>query len=123
MRTVTTNEDLAKAVDEKEDTIEVKGDLANKVITIKATGTVAWLVAIGLIGAAVVAILAAPTTAGTSAIPGGAAFVGIATALGGTDVALAAIGIAVASGGVGVLNQLREYSIIEKESNRVVLKR
>ena len=123
MRTVTTNEDLAKAVDEKEDTIEVKGDLANKVITIKATGTVAWLVAIGLIGAAVVAILAAPTTAGTSAIPGGVAFVGIATALGGTDVALVAIGIAVASGGVGVLNQLREYSIIEKESNRVVLKR
>lgn len=123
MRTVTTNEDLAKAVDEKEDIIVIEGDLAKKVIKIKAKGKVAWAVAIGGIGVAVAAILAAPTTAGTSAIPGGAAFVGTATVLGGADIALVAIGIAVASGGVGVLNQLRKYSITEKESNRVVLKR
>ena len=123
MKTVTTKEDLAKALEKNEDTIIIEGDLANKVIKIKAKGKLAWFVALGGITVAVVAILAAPGTAGTSTIPGGAAFVGTATALGGADIAMVAIGIAVAAGGVGVLNQLRKYSITEKQSNRVVLKR
>ena len=123
MKTVRTKDELAKAVEEKEDTIVIEGDLAKKVIKIKATGSVAWALAVGGITVAVVAILAAPETAGTSALPAGAAFFETATVMGGTDIAMTAIGIAVAAGGVGVLNQLRAYSIAEKQNNRVVLKR
>ena len=123
MRTVRNKDDLAQAVEQKEDTIVIEGDLAKKVIKIKATGKVAWAVAIGGITVAVLAILAAPETAGTSTAVTVAAFAPTAAAVGGADVALTAIGIAVAAGGVGVLNQLRSYDIVEKQSNRVVLKR
>lgn len=40
---VSTVKDFAEALKRGEDTIEIKGNLAEKVITIKATGRIAWL--------------------------------------------------------------------------------
>ena len=122
MATVRTNEELGHAVKNGESTIIIEGDLKDKVLRIKATGKVAWGVAIGAIAVAVIAVLAAPETGGVSltsslvAAPAAAATLGM-------PAATAAVGIAVAAGGVGALNKLRDYSIVEETSSHVVLKK
>lgn len=123
MVVVRNEKEFAKAVKNNEDTIEIEGDLANKTIKIKATGKVVWGVVIAAVAIIVVAILAAPATGGTSGV---AALVGGsgATALIGAPTMFTLVGIAVAAGGIGVLTAIRDkYRIIEKSSNRVVLKR
>ena len=59
---------LGKALKDNEGEIIIEGDLKNKVLRIKATGKVAWAVAIGAIGVAVVSAIAAPATGGDSII-------------------------------------------------------
>ena len=116
--------DLVNAILNGEIEFEIVGPLKEVVIRIKAKGAVAWGVAIGAIGIAVVAVLASPTTAGISGAVGGtAAFAATATALGGTSIATSAIGIAVAAGGVSVLNKLREYDIKEQGTEHVILRK
>lgn len=112
-------EDLAKALNQGQNYIEIEGDLANKVVRIKATGTVAWAIAIGAIGVAIVA------TVGTGGVAAPAAgVVGIAaTGVLGVSATAAAVALAVAAGGVGVLKTLRSYEIVSKEEGRVTLKR
>ncbi|MDP1153753.1 hypothetical protein, partial [Klebsiella pneumoniae] len=46
---ITTEKDLGDAINRGESTIEISGDLAKKTLRIKATGAVAWAVAIGAI--------------------------------------------------------------------------
>ncbi|MBR1554104.1 MAG: hypothetical protein IJ644_01785 [Oscillospiraceae bacterium] len=138
-RKVRTEKELAQAIKQNADTIEISGDLKNKVIVIKATGQVAWVVAIGGIGVAIAAIIAMPTPAAPAAIgvealglTGVAAtFHGIiatpavaSTVVGvtGKTVALSAVSIGVAGGGVGVLNKLRSYKL-EKKNNVVILRK
>ena len=79
-------------------------------------------VAIGAIAVAVTAILAIPVTGGTSSIASFVAAPAAISVLGGA-VATSAISIAVAAGGIGALNKLRDYKIIENDENKVVLKR
>lgn len=118
MKTVKTEEDLAQAMKDEEDAIIIEGDLANKTIKIKATGSFAWLAAVGAIGLAVVA---APSGVG---IPIAATSAFAATGVLGISTTTAAVAIAVAAGGVGILNSMRDdYKIVEESSNRVVLKR
>lgn len=122
---VRTEKELGKAIKEEKDTIEIEGDLRRKVIIIKATGKVAWAVAIGAIGVAVTATFLILPTGGASApatgvlLPAAVAFGG---GIGGISVACAAVSIAVAAGGVGALNTLREYDLTEKDG-MVILKR
>jgi len=116
---ITTEKELAEAIKNNEDTLEIEGDLIKKVLKIKATGKVAWVVAIGAISVAVVSILA---TGGTSAPVSGAMATGAVAVLGISTTA-SAISIAVAAGGVGVLNRLREYKIIETKHDRLILKK
>lgn len=122
---INNEKDLGKALNEDQDTIEIEGSLKDKVIKIKATGKVAWVVAIGAIGVAVVAILypvPEPATQagakGIAALTGGAA-VGIL----GAGTAMSAIAISVASGGVAALNKLRGYKIISNSGDKLVLKK
>lgn len=119
--TVDNEQKLADAIKNGEDTIEIEGDLKEKVVRIKATGKVAWAVAIGAIGIAVCLILLAPPTGGTTA-----GFVGIAApaavAILGGPATLSCIAIAIAAGGVGVLNKLRSYKLVE-ENGIVMLKK
>lgn len=117
---VANEKELAEAVKNNEEKIEIEGDLARKTIKIKATGKIAWLVAIGAIGVAVIAILSAPATAGGGALVSGAvapAAVGIL----GFSTTATAISIAIAGGGVAVLNKLRGYSLEKISDDKVVL--
>lgn len=122
MNTITSEKELGRALKSNQDTIEIKGDLSKKVLKIKATGTVAWAIAIGAIGIAVASILAAPATAGTSAsvayLSGTAAVSTI-----GFSATTTAITIAVAAGGVGSLNSLRSYKVVHKTSDKIILKK
>lgn len=113
---------LGKALKENEDEIIVEGDLKNKVLRIKATGKVAWTVAIGAIGVAVVSIIAAPATGGISGTANFIAAPAAVSILGGTTTT-AAISIAVAGGGIGALNKLRKYKVVKNDENQLILKR
>ena len=118
--------DLGKAIKEEKSTIEIEGDLARKVIKIKATGSVAWGVCIGALGVAIAAIIAVPTTAGTSApvssLVATPALAGVVTVLG-TGVTVSAITIAVAAGGVGALNKLRDYDMDKISDTKIILRK
>lgn len=120
--TVKTEEELAEAIQNNEETIEIEGDLKNKTLKIKATGKAAWIIAIGAVGVAVAGIMLAPASGGTSSIASGIV-APAAVGIWGVSATLSAISIAVAAGGVGVLNKLREYKIIENTDNKLVLKK
>lgn len=119
--TVDNEQKLADAIKNGEDTIEIEGDLKEKVVRIKATGKVAWAVAIGAIGIAVGLMLLAPATGGTTAAPAAIA-APAAVAILGAPATLSCIAIAIAAGGVGVLNKLRNYKLVE-ENGIVMLKK
>ncbi len=112
-------DDLGRAINGNCDSIEIEGDLVKKVLKIKATGKVAWAVAIGGIGIAVAVFV---STGGTGA-PASWIIGGGAVAVLGLPTAISAVSIALAAGGVGSLNKLRRYKVVEKSDSRVVLKR
>ena len=116
---ITNEKELAESLSNEQDTIEIHGDLAAKVVRIKATGTVAWVVALGAIGIAVLMLL---TTGGAAAPVSGIVGVGAVSVLG-LPAAVSAVMIAVAAGGVGVLSSLRDYKIESSAEGRIVLKR
>ena len=119
---VSNEKELGKALKNNEDTIFIEGDLVNKVIRIRATGKIAWAIAVTAIALAIVAFLAAPVTGGTSST----AIVGIApvaaSILGGAA-AYSAVLIGVAAGGVAALNKLRDYKEISRSDSQIVLKK
>jgi len=128
--TVSTAAALGAALKEEQDEIEIEGDLVRRIIRIKATGNVAWAVAIGAIAVAVVALLAAPATGGTSVpagmaalAPAAVALEGGAIALEGMVVATCAVAIAIAAGGIGALNSLRKYKMTKLPDGRLLLKK
>lgn len=100
--------------------IEIEGDLKKKVVRIKATGKVAWVVAFGAITVAVISALTVNPAGKAIAITTGGAAV---TVLGGVT-ATAAIVIAVSADSAKVLTSLRDnYTIVSKTSNSITLKR
>lgn len=126
---VSNNDDLKDAIKRGESRIEIEGDLAKKVIRLKATGKVAWLIAGGAVGVAVMGlIILTPTTVVTGGLAApveagiiSAAIAPAATIIG-LDVAMMAVGLAIAAGGVGILTRLRsDYKIVEQAPNRAVL--
>lgn len=102
---VSNEEELGNALKDDQDTIEIEGDLKKKVIRIKATGKVAWVIALGVVAVGIYALKskkpAAPIVA-TGAV-----------AILGYRATVAAISIAVAGGGVTVLTKLRNYNLTE----------
>lgn len=122
MAKIRTEKELADALASDQDTIEIEGDLANKVFRIRATGKVAWAVAVGAIGVAVVATLAAPATGGMSegvALGVAPAAIGVL----GVSATFAAVGIAVKTGGVAALSKLRGYREVSRKDDHLVLQR
>ena len=122
--------DLAYAIKNKEESIIIEGDMKNKVIRIKATGTVAWGVCAVSLGAAIVFYITTPAAiVTTTPVGGGMSFVSgmvattaAATTLGSSTVAAVAIGVA--AGGIGTLNTLRDrYKIVEKGKYHIKLQR
>lgn len=125
-----TPKELANAIKNKEESIIIEGDLKNKVIRIKATGTVAWGVCAVFLGAAIVFYIATPAATVTTTPVGGAmsftsgivATTAATTTLGSATVAAVAIGVA--AGGIGALNTLRDrYKIVEKDKYHIKLQR
>ncbi|CAD6548634.1 hypothetical protein LMG27952_04760 [Paraburkholderia hiiakae] len=117
-----TNKDLADALKRGDDYIEVEGDLATKVVRIRATGKVAWAIAIAAIAIVVVATIAAIATGGTSEVAAVAAAPAALAVLGGPTT-YAAIAVAVAAGGVGALTSLREYKEVSHSNGLLILKK
>ena len=119
---IRTEKELGEALKNDQDRIEIEGDLSKKVIKIKATGKVAWAIAVGAIAVAVIAVLATPATGGASnaahlvAAPAAAATLGV-------SVAASAIAIAVGAGGIGVLKKLRSYSLEKNPDGSITLKK
>ena len=66
--------------------------------------------------------IAAPATGGTSGIASFLVAPAAVSVLGGATTT-AAIGIAVTAGGVGALNKLRKYKIVENDDNKLILKK
>lgn len=64
---MTTEKELAEALKKNPDTIEIEGDLARKVIKIKATGAVAWGACLVMISFCALSAAATVATAGTAA--------------------------------------------------------
>ena len=118
--TARTEKELAEAIESGANSIEIYGDLARHTIGIKATGQVAWLVAIGAIGVAVASLMVSPATAGVSAGFAAASAAGAVGILGAATTATA-ISIALAAGGVGVLNHLRDYDMEKISDTHVKL--
>lgn len=119
---VKNEKELGCAIRDNVDTIEIEGDLAKKVVRIKATGKVVWVVAIGAIGVAVASIALAPASGGASTAAG---FIATPVAVGGLGVSVTAcaVSIAVAAGGVGALNKLRKYKLEKKSDGGIVLRK
>lgn len=128
---INSDDDLSDALKRGDSTIEIEGSLADKVIKIKATGQVSWLIAAGAIAIAVyAAITFVPMAAGSggAAVPlNGAMAVSGATgavAILGAGATATAIAMAVRARGTGVLSDLRaKYKIVEQKQGHVVLTR
>jgi len=116
---ITNEEELGETLKDEPDSIEIEGDLKKKVLRIKATGKVAWAIAIAAIGIAVTILI---STGGTGAPVSGLVGAGAVSVLG-LPAAVSAVSIAVAAGGVGALNTLRKYEIIENSADKLVLSR
>ncbi|WP_417480453.1 hypothetical protein [Maricaulis maris] len=123
--TVTSEEQLAAAIEAKADYIEVRGDLAEKTFKIKAVGTVAWALAIGCIATAVTAVVLASkaksATATTVATTSASLFATPALAMG-PEAMTAAVAIA-STGGVSALTKLRRYKQLSYRGDVLVLSR
>ena len=127
MATQVTNEkELTEALRNESSEIEIEGDLANKVIRIKARGKVAWAVAIGAIGIIAGIIILKIPTGGTHTLI--SAFVTStptdAEAFS-TNATISRIIIAIIAGsisvGVALLNKLRAYKLEKTSSTRIRL--
>jgi len=125
--TVKTEKELADAIKNGIDSIEIEGDLTNKVLKIKATGNISWVIALGAIGVAVTAILTLPiATTPLAPISAAENFIAISSApiaigILGYSTTISAITIAVTAGSISILNKLRKYKIIKKEKNKLIL--
>jgi small-conductance mechanosensitive channel len=119
---VNNEKELGKAVNNQADSIEITGDLAKKVIRIKATGKIAWIIAIGAIALVAAIFLASPATSGVIA-PAGIAALTPAVGVLGLDAAKAAVFIAVGGGGVSVLKSLRKYILVKHSEDHITLVR
>lgn len=133
--TVNNADELAKAIKNDADTIEIHGNLANRTVKIKATGKIAWAAAFGLICIGMTATVltagsggaTSPVTAPTAAVSYLIAPTITATTLGAGGV-IAVSSLILAAGSIGaskfLFKKLRNnYEITQKRNNYVVLKR
>lgn len=127
---VRTEKELASAVKSNQNEITIRGDLAKKTIKIKATGNVAWIIAFGAVGVAVIIALKTPVvaTGGPSALASLGAIAttsaGAAVAVWGLSTTVAAISICVAGGSVAILKKIYEdYNIVSKGDGFVKLRK
>lgn len=118
---ITTEKDLAEELKKNKNFIEIEGDLAKKIIRIKAAGNVAWAIAIGAVAIAVISIPSAPATGGASLAVNLFAAPAAITAIGGISIFSSLVALAAAGGGVHVLKKLRGYKIEKIHDKKIKL--
>ena len=113
-RVVKDEKELAQAIKNNVDYIEVEGGIKDFFIKVKGTGKIAWTLCIGCLA------IAAATTAYMVTKEDGDIKKTAAAAILGPTTAATCVMMAVAAGGVDVLNKLREYRI-EEQGGRLFL--
>ena len=119
-RVVKDEKELAQAIKNDVDYIEVEGGIKDFFIKVKGTGKIAWTLCIGCLA------IAAATTAYMVTKEDGdikktaVAAISATAAILGPTTAATCVMMAVAAGGVDVLNKLREYRI-EEQGDRLFL--
>jgi hypothetical protein len=114
---VSTEKELGEALKDGVDEIEIKGDLSKKTIKLRATGNLAWAVALGFLGIAAYATYVTLGTGGASTPATGPALLVVAptaVAILGLPATVSAVAIAVAAGGTQALTRLRNYEEVSK---------
>lgn len=125
-RKVKTEKELGDAIKSGEDEIEIEGDLASKTIRIRATGNVAWAIAVGAIGIAAFSAYATVGTGGSTApvtLTSGFSASVAASSILGVSTASTAVYIAIAAGGIGALTRLRKYKEVYRSESKLILRR
>lgn len=118
-------DDLGAALNDQQESIEIEGDLKNHVLRIRATGKVAWAIAIAGIAIAVAAVVYPVPEPTSQALmkTSGLVSAGGAVAILGGSATVAAISIARAFGGIKGLELLRSYKLVEKTDNKITLQK
>lgn len=125
-RKVKTEKELGDAIKNEEDEIEIEGDLVSKTIRIRATGKVAWAIAVGAIGIAAFSAYATVGTGGSSApatLTSGLTASVAASSILGVSTTSTAVYIAMAAGGIGALTSLRKYKEVYRSESKLILRR
>ena len=123
---MTDEKELGIALKNKKECIEIEGDLAKKVIKIKATGKVAWGVCIGAIALIVANTITTLASGGASTpitAPLIMAAAPAAVSIWGVSVTVSAVLIAIAGGSINVLKELKDYQMEKIADNRIVLRK
>lgn len=117
---VENEQDLGSAIDNEEETIRVKGRLAPRIKKIWYLDRFLWCVCLACLAVAVAALLAAPTTFGTSAAMSMVAGTPAAFVMG-APAASTAVLMAAAGSGISTLRQLRNGYRLEVISSEYVV--
>lgn len=117
---VDNEQDLGSAIDNEEETIRVKGRLAPRIKKIWYLDRFLWCVCLACLAVAVAALLAAPTTFGTSAVISMVAGTPAAFVMG-APAASTAVLMAAAGSGISTLRQLRNGYWLEVISSEYVV--
>lgn len=123
MATVKSAKELGEEIRNGADTIEIEGDLAKKIIRIRATGKVAWVVAFGAITVAAASVLLAPTPAELPVMTANFIAAPAAISILGASAALAAVSVALGARSVAALTKLRRYKEVSRADSHLVLAR
>ncbi len=117
---VENEQDLGTAIDNEEETIRVKGRLAPRIKKIWYLDRFLWCVCLACLAVAVAALLAVPTTFGTSAAMSMVAGTPAAFVMG-APAASTAVLMAAAGSGISTLRQLRNGYRLEVISSEYVV--
>lgn len=128
---MTTNnaQELGRAIESNQNEITVEGDLAKKIIRIKATGKVAWVIAGGAVAIGVIAIMNMPVAASTGptgliaeSVVLGTTAIGAVSILG-VSATITAVSIGVGARNKKVLDKLRNnYTMTTVNDSKIILR-
>lgn len=119
---ITDEKELSKALQDGIDSIEIEGNLKDKVLRIKASGKVAWVIALGAIAIAVIVALSntLANISGANKVlmesPDSAPYLW----LGGVWILA---GIAVVAITLAMLNKFRGYKLEKVSNTRIILRK
>jgi hypothetical protein len=124
---VTDAKDLGKRMKNDDDYLELEGDLARKVLKIKAKGKVAIGAAVAIVAGILAAVVITAGSGGTS-IPltapiGAAEYAALIPIVGSLDLATVIVAIAIGGGNAAILHKLFDYDITKIDDDHIILKK